>query len=108
LWDGGDCQDVLQAVLARAKIQTGKGNVFGSTILDLIITSQGGYVKRGVFVGTIIVICVGLGCLIGVCRARRRAKIQLTNRKYTPYGQGEGVDGGEPKLSSAIDDDDDE
>ena len=136
LWDMGDCGDVLAEVLKRAKLDgilggisrmagpgaaalaSSKANQHGAardpsslegTIAELVAT-QGGFVQQGMYVGLLIGILLALIAICVCCQLRaKRRSLQLRNRKYTPYGQADDDFGdGEPRLASAVDDDDDE
>merc|ERR1719382_933301 len=72
--DHGDCLNVLDIVL-------GKG---GLGKLD----KQQGFMKQAMYGGIVVGLFGGLCAMITLCYLRRkRKKMQLTNRKYTPYGE---------------------
>jgi len=92
LWDHGDCRDILTAVLGKAGYKKLDTEVIGE-----LVASQGGYMQQAMYGGLLLGLVGGLVATIVLCYLRRkRKKMQLTNRKYTPYGETE--DGITPDL----------
>ena len=103
LWDAGDCGDILAAVLARAQLTS-----LGSTAkMGELVATQGGFVKQGMYLGIVAGLTLAACAAYALCQLRaKRRKMQLTNRKYTPYGQAaDDFDDDVPRLASAVDDD---
>jgi len=112
LWDMGDCRDVLSAVLSQIK-GGGAGSLGGfgggdaSSRIAELVAIQGGFVKQAMYIGMLVGLfgACAAGAVLCYLRKKRR-QIQLTNRKYTPYGQTDDDEFGVgPQLASAVDDD---
>merc|ERR1712087_301492 len=88
LWDAGECRDILKAVLAKAKLMT-----LDKATVGEIVANQGGFMKQAMYGGILLGLVGGLCTACVLCYLRRKKRrLQLTNRKYTPYGEEE--DGG--------------
>lgn len=58
-----------------------------------IVANQGGFMKQAMYGGILLGLVGGLCTACVLCYLRRKKRrLQLTNRKYTPYGEEE--DGG--------------
>ena len=86
LWDAGDCKDVLEGVLKEAGLA--QADVLRSSRIGELIADEGGYLKQAPaaqYVGVLVGLGVGLCSACVLCYLRRkRRRLQLASRKYTP------------------------
>ena len=119
-WDFGDCRDLLESILLQ---QSGTGSLVSALSqteaiarLGEVVATQGGFVKQALYLGIFVGLCGTISAVVFVCNVRRRAQQRALVAQtakggaYTPYGQApqDILDSiSAPRLTSAIDGDDD-
>ena len=99
-------QDVINAVLAHGGLSG-----LDTDKLAELVASQGGFMRKAMWGGVMLGLLGGICTACGLCYLRRKKRrMQLTNRKYTPYGEadegdGPGLDPAGPDSADVIDPD---
>jgi len=79
LWDSGECRDILDAVLGKAKLGRLDASRLGS-----LISGQGGYLTKSMWAGLALGLVIGLCATVSICYVRRKKR--LARRKPAARG----------------------